>query len=65
MRITWTDDPIRDFERYDAAQAAELARLPICAECEAHIEDSEAYYINGEWICESCMSSYKREVLPE
>lgn len=67
--MTWTDDPLRDFDRYEAEREREFqevrAQLPACAECEHTIEDAEAYYINGEWICESCMDSYKREVWPE
>lgn len=60
-----TDDPVRDFEKYDEQQNRRLARLPVCADCDEHIQDETAYYINGEWICESCMDSYKQEVLAE
>lgn len=35
-----------------------LARRPECADCGKHIQDEKAYYINGEWICENCMSTY-------
>ena len=42
-----------------------LQQRPECADCGEHIQDEEAYYIHGEWICENCMDSYKREVLPE
>lgn len=61
----WTDDPIADFERHDAEQARQLEQLPVCADCDEHIQDETAYYINGEWICKDCMDSYLREVLPE
>ena len=50
------------FARHDAEQEAQLEKLPECSECGEHIQDEEAYYINGEWICERCMDSYKREV---
>ena len=59
------DDPVADFERYDAKQNRRLARLPVCSDCDEHIQDETAYYINGEWVCESCMDGYKREVLAE
>ena len=65
MGFYYSDDPVADFSRHDAAQNRRLAQRPVCSECEEHIQDEEAYYINGEWICESCMEGYKREVLPE
>lgn len=61
----WTNDPLADFERHDAEQTRQLERLPVCADCDEHIQDETAYYINGEWICKDCMSTYEREVLPE
>lgn len=61
----YSDDPALDFERYDREQTKRLSELPVCADCDQHIQDGEAYYINSEWICESCMDSYKREVQPE
>lgn len=47
---------------HDTRQYKELSERPVCAECDEHIQDEEAYYINGEWICESCMNSYKRMI---
>jgi len=32
-----------------------LAERPVCSNCEEHIQDQKAYYINGEWICKECM----------
>lgn len=61
----YTDDPIADFDAYDAEQNRRLAKLPLCADCADPIQDEFAYYINGEWICEHCMDAYKMEVLPE
>ena len=61
----FTEDPVSDFERFDAEQEKRLEQLPVCADCEEHIQDEEAYYINGEWICERCIDSYRREVFPE
>lgn len=63
--MCWTDDPLADFNAWDAEQTRQLERLPVCADCDEHIQDESAYYINGEWICKNCMSAYEREVLPE
>jgi formylmethanofuran dehydrogenase subunit E len=61
----YTDNPIADFNSWDAEHNRQLEALPVCADCDEHIQDERAYYINGEWICMACMSSYEREVLPE
>jgi formylmethanofuran dehydrogenase subunit E len=63
--MPWTDDPIADFEQWDREQNRQLEALPVCADCDEHIQDESAFYINGEWICENCMDAYRREVLPE
>ena len=58
-----TGDPIDDFNRYEAECERQLKKLPRCSECDEHITDDYAYYINGEWICEQCMKdNYRREV---
>lgn len=63
--MIYTDDPVTDFARHDAEQEAWLQRRPVCADCGNHIQDEEAYYINGEWVCMDCMDSYLREINPE
>jgi formylmethanofuran dehydrogenase subunit E len=54
-----SDDPERDFLRYDAEQAREEARLPHCDYCEEAIYDTY-YSINGEIICEECLENLFR-----
>lgn len=61
----YTDDPLRDFERWDAERERRLAQLPTCADCGEHIQEETAYYINGDWICRNCIDSYLRDVWPE
>lgn len=63
--MIYSDDPVSDFARHDAEQEAWLLKRPVCADCGEHIQDEEAYYINGEWVCMDCMDSYLREVSPE
>lgn len=66
MKQVWySDDPLADFDRYDEEQNKWLERRPVCADCDEHIQDERAYYINGEWICRDCMTAYEQEVLPE
>lgn len=49
-----TDDPHRDFDRWDAEQHAQLERLPQCDRCEEYIQD-DYYEIHGERLCKECM----------
>lgn len=44
----YSDDPIADYDRYDAEQNKRLAKLPVCADCDYPIQDEFAYYINGD-----------------
>lgn len=60
--MPYTDDPLADFARYDAEQYELIKKLPRCSECDEHIQDERAYYINGEWICKECMNQYLKEV---
>ena len=58
-----TDDPIADFNRWDADQARQEAKLPVCADCDHAVQDDHYYEINGEVICPECMeSNYRKEV---
>lgn len=60
--MMWTDDPVKDAERYYNEQEARIKKLPKCSECKCHIQDEYAYYINDEWICEGCMEeNHKRD----
>lgn len=57
-----TDDPLADFDRWDAEQASYEARLPRCAYCGEPIWE---YYfiINGEMLCEECLhSNFRKDV---
>ena len=58
----YSGNPIADFDAYDREQSKRLAELPECRECGYPIQDEEAYYIDGEWICLECMEEYKKPV---
>ena len=59
--MSWTDDPVADFERYDAEQQAKLEKLPICCECDHPIQDEHCFEINDEYICEECLIDNHRK----
>lgn len=52
------------FCKHEAEREAELDKLPRCCECDNPIQQEDAVYINDEWLCDSCLSSYRREVVP-
>lgn len=51
----WTDDPLADFDRYEAEQRKRLERRPICSICGEHIQGEFCYAINLQLICERCL----------
>ena len=50
-----TDDPLRDFGRYDAEMAEREAKLPQCDSCGEPVSDDIYFEIEGEILCEKCM----------
>lgn len=59
--MSYTDNPVADFYRWDSAQQAKLDKLPKCAECGEPIQDEECFEINGELICPECLKSNHRK----
>lgn len=61
--MSYTDNPLFDFECYDLEQQKRLDRLPVCADCGEPIQDDHYYLINDEIIGPDCMESgYRKEV---
>lgn len=59
--MPWTDDPVADYDRFDAEQTKELERLPRCSECDQPIQGEECWEFNGELICEECLNDNHRK----
>lgn len=57
----FTDDPVRDAERYAAEQEEALACLPVCDICDEPIQQEHFYEINDTKICEHCLNEYYRK----
>lgn len=57
----YTDNPVADFENYDAEQTIQLNRLPKCCCCSEPIQDEYCYEINGEYMCIHCLNEYFRK----
>lgn len=50
---------------HDREQTRQLARLPVCADCGEPIQQEDAIFINGDWLCDDCLSSYRRPITDE
>ena len=44
-------------DQHDREQQAALEKLPVCCECDEHIQDEVCYEINGELICPECLEN--------
>lgn len=53
--MEWTDDPVRDFERYDAEQAEKMRSLPTCSICGEVVYDDYLTDLYGDIICKNCL----------
>ena len=51
----YTDNPVADFNRYNAEQQRRLESLPECANCGEHIQQEDAVCIDGDYYCDECL----------
>lgn len=51
----YTDDPISDFNRWDADQQNNLNKLPVCKCCGEHIQQDMAVCLDDNWYCDECL----------
>lgn len=62
MSFFYSDDPVRDAERYAAEQDRQLDRLPECSECGHPIQSQHYFLINDEIICTNCLiQNYRKD----
>lgn len=52
--MPYTDDPIADFNKWDAEQESRRKMLPRCCECGKHIQDDELFDVFGDLYCWDC-----------
>ena len=62
MTQSWTDDPERDYERYASDIDDRLASLPKCRNCGEPIQQEDAVYFSGGFICDNCLEEMRREI---
>lgn len=59
----YSDDPVRDAERYMEDQERRSEQRPVCSDCGYTIYDDHYYQINDEVICRRCLDhNYRKQV---
>lgn len=58
----FTDDPVADFERYDAEQQALIDKLPKCEHCGQPIQQDDAVVIDGCFYCDKCLEDMREQI---
>lgn len=61
MPLFYSDDPVRDAARYDAYQAAQEEKLPVCDYCGKKIKEDSLIDFGDELICEGCLDKHFRK----
>ena len=60
-----TDDPLADFDRYEAEQQRRLERYPKCDYCDSHITDEFYYDLDGDIVCEDCLDRHFKKAVED
>lgn len=60
-----SDDPIADFNRYDAERARLIEQLPKCAWCDEPIQDEYFYLINDDPVCQDCLDTHFKKAVED
>lgn len=60
--MSWTDNPLKDFDRHDAKQQAKLDRLPKCKRCGHPIQQEDAVCIGGKYYCDDCLEDMRESI---
>ena len=50
---------------HDDEQQRQLERLPVCMECDEHIQEEYCYEFNGEYLCLRCLIEHHRVSVDE
>ena len=58
----YSNDPHRDFDRWDREKEEALDMLPKCEHCGEPIQDEDLFdFQDGYLVCEECVSEYIEE----
>ena len=58
--MSWSGDPLADFNRYDREQERRASRYPLCKYCGERIMGDFVFVFDGECMCEECLNEEHR-----
>ena len=61
MSLYRTDNPVADFEAWDAEQENALRELPVCSDCGNPIQDDFYYEFDCYFYCGDCVNDNHRK----
>lgn len=56
--MSYTDNPLRDYDNYCMEQERRLAKCPVCDVCKEPIVEDDFYDVDGDYVCEHCIKDY-------
>lgn len=60
--MIYTDDPHRDFLRYEEEMEEKLKERPVCDECGEPIRSDTLVALYGVLLCEDCIEEHRHSV---
>lgn len=62
MSMYYTDNPVRDLDRFQRAEARAAARRPKCCVCGEAIWEDGSLMLNGRRYCEECKDVFLSKI---
>lgn len=59
--MSYIPDAYEQWEKHDAEQERWLQSRPVCCECGEHIQDEDLFDIDGDLVCEDCLTDYMKK----
>lgn len=56
--MIWSDDPIKDFSRWDYEQYIQEQSCPVCNDCGDPITGEKYWEFHGIYYCENCVGEH-------
>ena len=60
--MNWSDDPVRDYSRWETEQYLKELKRPVCCDCGEHIMDEYMWEFHGQFYCERCVEDHKEAI---
>ena len=58
----FSDDPLRDYNRWEHEQYLWEMSRPVCCDCGEHITGEYMWNFHGQYYCEDCVREHREQV---